>query len=81
MNSSHWNTKNIVRLFSIIGAVSGMVTLVASIMSGWLIFKLVRYLKAAQKALPRLEKAAALYIENQEKHSQEPEINSDDIPF
>jgi hypothetical protein len=51
------------KLFAVIGTITGIVTVILSALSGLLIFKLVRYLDTAQRALPKMEKAAQLYVE------------------
>lgn len=74
MNTKNWNHKNLTRLITAFGVLSAVLTLIASAMSGWLIFKLVRYVDRSQKALPKVEKAAQLYIENNTKQNQKEEI-------
>lgn len=61
------------KAFAVVGTVTGVVTVIFSALSGLLVFKLIRYLDTAQRALPKMEKAAQLYIDNQQapKQSQE----------
>lgn len=77
MNLTHWNGKKAIRLFSVIGAVCGLITLAASVMGGLLAFQSFRCLKNAQRTMGKIDKAATLYIQNTEK---EPE-DSEDLPF
>ena len=70
MNGQYLNRKNLMRIITAVGAVSAVLTLIASAMSGWMIFKLVRYLDSAQKALPKMGKAAELYIEDSTKRKE-----------
>jgi len=56
-----------IKIITAIGAILTALTFLASALSGLLIFKLIRYLDTAQKALPKIEKAAQLYIENNTK--------------
>ena len=53
----------LIKIFAVVGTVTGVLTVILSALSGLLIFKLVRYLDTAQRALPKMEKAAQLYIE------------------
>ncbi len=64
MKMDHVNLKALVRIITIIGAILTVLTLIASAISGWLIFKWIRYLDAARKAMPKMEKAADLYMED-----------------
>ncbi len=58
------------KVIGIAGTLITVVTVILTAMSGLLVFKLVRYLDAAQRALPKMEKAAQLYIENQKAQKE-----------
>lgn len=77
MNLTQWNGKKTIRLFSVIGAVCGLITLAASVTGGLLAFQSFRCLKNARRTMAKIDKAATLYIQNTEK---EPE-DSEDLPF
>lgn len=58
------------KIIGIAGTLITVVTVILTAMSGLLVFKLVRYLDTAQKALPKIEKASQLYIENQKAQKE-----------
>lgn len=61
------NRKNLTRLITAVSAVCAVLTFIASAMSGWIIFKLFHYLDTAQKVMPKMGKAAELYIQDNSK--------------
>lgn len=67
MNKNFTNGKNLMRLITAACAVCAVLTFIASAMSGWMIFKLFRYLDTAQKVMPKMGKAAELYIQDSSK--------------
>lgn len=77
MKFYHSNSKSIARILSIIGFVLGVLSLITTVLSGMLLYKLVRYLNTAQRALPKMEKAASLYIQNSEKKTAHLPANED----
>lgn len=52
---------------AVAGAVIGLLAAVTSALGGFFIYKLYRYLDTAQKALPTLEEAANVYLEEHKK--------------
>jgi len=60
-----------IKIIAAIGAILAALTFLASALSGMLIFKLIRYLNTAQKALPKIEKAAQLYLESNTNSKKE----------
>ncbi len=69
----HLNHKNLMRVFAVIAALSAVLTFIATAMSGWLIFKMIRYLDTAQRAMPKVEKAAQLYIDDSTRRNESEE--------
>lgn len=67
MKADQYNKSKIMKVAGIIGIVSAIITALVSAFSGYLFVKLFRYISTAQKALPKMEKAAQLYIQNNTK--------------
>ena len=64
MRMARFNQSKLMKSIAVIGTITTVLTIIASALSGLLIFKLIRYLDTAQKALPKIEKASQLYINN-----------------
>lgn len=71
----HLNRKNLMRIIAVIGALSAVLTFIATAMSGWLICKMVRYLNTAQRTLPKVERAAQIYLDDSARRREQ---NSDE---
>ncbi len=67
MKTNKNGKSRLTKIVAIIGMVSTILTVIVSAFSGYFIVKLFRYINTAQKALPKMEKAAQLYIENNTK--------------
>ena len=63
--------KTVGNIVAVVGAVLGIMAAVLSAVGGWLIYTLYRYIDTAQKALPTLEEAANVYLEEHKT----PDIN------
>ena len=71
MKTDQYSKSKIMKVVGIIGIVSTIITALVSAFSGYLFVKLFRYISTAQKALPKIEKAAQLYIQNNTKAKSE----------
>ena len=70
MRISQFNKAKLMKVIAVISTVSIILAVIASIFNNLLIIKLIRYLDTAQKALPKIEKASQLYIENNTSQEQ-----------
>ncbi|HEX2986050.1 MAG TPA: hypothetical protein VHO71_04470 [Caproiciproducens sp.] len=61
------NNKRTAGIIRTIGAVAAVAAFFSTVMSGMLVFKFIRYLNTAQRALPKMQKAAEVYMENSKK--------------
>ena len=59
--------KAVGNIVAIVGAVLGIRAAVLSAVGGLLVYKLYRYVDTAQNALPTLEEAANVYLEEHKK--------------
>ena len=78
----------LIKCITAISVLLSVVSLLFTAISGCLLFKLIRYINTAQKAMPTMEKAAQLYLkknssdeETDEHDDMDDEDNSDDISF
>jgi hypothetical protein len=55
------------RIIKAVGIVSGVIIVLTSVLNGCLMVKLFRCIDSAQKALSKVDKAAELYIEENQK--------------
>jgi len=67
MKTDQYSKSKIMKIIGIIGIISAIITALVSAFSGYLFVKLFRFISTAQKALPRIDKAAQLYIQNNTK--------------
>lgn len=65
------NRKNLMRMITVIGALFAVLTFIATAMSGCLVFKMIRCFDTAHRALPKVEKAAQLYIEDSTRRKEQ----------
>lgn len=78
----------LIKCITAISVLLSIVSLLFTAISGCLLFKLIRYINTAQKAVPTIEKAAQLYlkknssdVEDNDEDDPDEENNSDDISF
>jgi hypothetical protein len=80
----------LIKCITAISVLLSVVSLLFTAISGCLLFKLIRYINTAQKAVPTMEKAAQLYLEKNSSDDEadddddddiEDDDNSDDISF
>lgn len=69
------------KVMGVAGTVLAVLGVVITAASGWVIWKWVRCMNTVQKSLPTIKKAAALYIEKNEKTLDDAYDDSDCISF